>query len=127
LLAQAREEGRRLARLRKTMVEAQARYLAAQAELAEAESKDADLQHDITRVEEISSRMLRREMQVLGVMDSLDNEQEIALAICETWAVWPVVTLTRSSERSPSPIGRSILGSVAKSWLDILSKSPATS
>jgi hypothetical protein len=84
VLAQARDEGRRLARLRKTMVEAQARYLAAQAELVEAGSKDADLQHDTIRVEEITSRMLRRGMQVLGVMDSLDNEQEIALAIYET-------------------------------------------
>ncbi len=71
--------------------------------------------------------MLRSEMQVLEVINSLNNEQKIALAICETWAVWPIVTLTRSSVRSPFPVGRSMLGSVAKSWLNILSKSPATS
>lgn len=71
------------------MVEAQARYMAARAEVAEAKSKDADPQHDTARIEEISSRMLRREMRVLGVMNSLDSEQEVALAICEIWAVWP--------------------------------------
>ncbi|ERF71260.1 hypothetical protein EPUS_05312 [Endocarpon pusillum Z07020] len=75
----------------------------------------------------MTSRMSRREMQVLGVMDSLDNEQEIALAMCETWTVWPAIPLTRSSEWSPSPTGRSMIGSIAKSWLHILSKSPATS
>jgi hypothetical protein len=66
-----------LARLRKMIVEAQARYLAAQAELVEAGLKDADLQHDITRVEEITFYMLRCEMQVLmlGIAEPCQDRQ----------------------------------------------------
>jgi hypothetical protein len=66
LQAQAREERRKIMQLRKS--------------LAEAEEREIDLQDSIAQVEEVSSRMLRREMQVLGVMGSLDNEQEVALA-----------------------------------------------
>ena len=82
----AREERRRVARLRKVMLEAQRQYAKAQAELAEAESADIDLQDELAELEETSNRMLRREMQVLGVMGSLDSEREVVLA--EPEFVW---------------------------------------
>jgi len=72
LQAQAREERRKIAQLRRV--------------LAEAEAKEVNLQDSIAQVEEVSSRMLRREMQVLGVMESLDSGQEVALA--EPEFVW---------------------------------------
>jgi hypothetical protein len=77
LQAQYREERRKVVALRKALVEA--------------ESREVDLQDSIAEVEEISSRMLRREMQVLGVMGSLDSEKEVALAEPEfVWEGAPV-------------------------------------
>jgi hypothetical protein len=63
--AQAREKRRAIAKLRKA--------------LADLEAEDVDLQDDLARLNDVSSRMLRREMTALGVMDSLDTEQEVAL------------------------------------------------
>ncbi|KAK5175952.1 hypothetical protein LTR44_011482 [Exophiala sp. CCFEE 6388] len=37
--------------------------------LADAESEDSQLQDSLSRLEEVSSRMIRREMQALGVLD----------------------------------------------------------
>jgi hypothetical protein len=61
-----REERRKIITLRKA--------------LAEAESREVDLSDSIAEVEEISSYILRREMQVLGVMGSLDSETKVTLA-----------------------------------------------
>jgi hypothetical protein len=87
LQGQARDERRRIMRLRKVLA-------AAQAELADAEMKEVDLQDSIAAVEETSSRMLRREMQVLGVMGSLDNATEVALA--EPEFVWEGAQVSES-------------------------------
>jgi hypothetical protein len=66
LKVKALEKRREIARLRKV--------------LAELEEEDVAVQDDLVRLDDISSRMLQREMQALGVMDSVGNEQEVALA-----------------------------------------------
>lgn len=71
--AKAREKRRQIASLRRT--------------LADLEAEDVSLQDEIARLDEVSNRMLHREMQALGVFNSLENEQEVALAdpgfVCE--------------------------------------------
>ena len=66
--------------------------LEVQRQLASAEEEDADLPDDLAKLEDISSRMLRREMQALGVFDQLPAADEVAQA--EPSFVWegaPVV------------------------------------
>ncbi len=64
----------------------------AASDLADMEMEDSNLQHSIADLDERSSRMLKREMQALGVMDPLDSEREVALAEPEfTWAGLPVI------------------------------------
>jgi hypothetical protein len=76
-----------VARLRKVMVEAQAA-------LAEAELEDVDMQDGITKLDNISSWMLQREMLALGVMEPLDDDQGMALAKPGfAWAEAPSVKL----------------------------------
>jgi hypothetical protein len=87
LQGQARDERRRILRLRKVLA-------AAQKELADAELSEVTLQDSIAAAEETSSRMIRREMQVLGVMDSLDSEKEVALT--EPGFVWEGAPVTAS-------------------------------
>jgi hypothetical protein len=66
LKAKALEKRREIARLRKV--------------LTELEEEDMAVQDDLVKLDDISSRMLQREMQALGIMDSVGNEQEVALA-----------------------------------------------
>jgi hypothetical protein len=59
--------------------------------LAEVEAEDVGIQDSLAQLEERSSRMLRREMQALGVMDSLGTEQEVVLGDSAfAWAGLPV-------------------------------------
>jgi hypothetical protein len=77
LVSKTRAKRREIARLRKV--------------LAEAESEEADLEDRLSLLEEKSSKMLRREMLALGVMEPLDTEQEVILAEPEfVWAGMPV-------------------------------------
>ena len=62
--------------------------------LAEAEDEEANLEDSLALLEEKSSKMLRREMLALGVMNSLGSEQEVALA--EPEFVWAEVPVTDS-------------------------------
>ena len=82
LAARSRAKRREIARLRKVLIETQAHAQAviaeaqaagahAQAALAEAESEDVGLQEGLAVLEDRSSRMLQREMQALGVMNTL--------------------------------------------------------
>ena len=47
--------------------------------VAKAEAADLALREQMSELKDKSSRMLRREMQALGVMETLDNEQVVAL------------------------------------------------
>jgi hypothetical protein len=77
LVSKTRAKRREIARLRKV--------------LAEAESEEADLEDSLALLEEKSSKMLRREMLALGVMEPLDTEQEVVLAEPDfVWAGMPV-------------------------------------
>jgi hypothetical protein len=77
LLLKSRAKRREVARLRQV--------------LAKAELEEADLNDGVAKLEEISSRMLKREMQALGVMEPLDTEQEVALGDPNfAWSELPV-------------------------------------
>lgn len=54
------------------------------------EDEDNDLQEELARLDDISSRMLKREMQALGVFEQLDPEQEIAMA-ADHFSDWPLI------------------------------------
>jgi hypothetical protein len=85
LRAKARASRSEVLRLRKVAAEAQAA-------LAAAESGELAEEEELAKLEERSSRMLRREMQALGVMESLDSGQEVALADPDlSWSL-PVVS-----------------------------------
>ena len=78
--AKSLQKQRELARLRQNLLRAQHAFLEAQSALATVETEHIGLQGDIAALEEISSRMLRREMQALGVFDSVPSDHEVALA-----------------------------------------------
>ena len=80
LRSKARDKQRRVARLRRTLIEARKAILEAESELASAEESDLQLQDSLAKLEEKSNNILKREMQALGVLNSVDSEQEIALA-----------------------------------------------
>ena len=80
LRSKARDKQRRVARLRRTLIEARKAMLKAESELASAEESDLQLQDSLAKLEEKSNNMLKREMQALGVLNSVDSEQEVALA-----------------------------------------------
>ena len=48
--------------------------------LTKAKDKEANLEDSLTLLEEKSLKILRREILALGVMNSLDSEQEFVLA-----------------------------------------------
>ncbi|KAK5949445.1 hypothetical protein OHC33_009437 [Knufia fluminis] len=48
--------------------------------LAEAEEEVVRVDETIAHLDDVSSRILKREMQALSVFDSLPNKQEIALS-----------------------------------------------
>ena len=54
--------------------------LEAESKLASVEKSDLQLQDSLAKLEEKSNNMLKREMQALGVLNSVDSEQEVALA-----------------------------------------------
>lgn len=60
------------------------------AALAALEDEDNDLQDELQKLDDISSRMLRREMQALGAFDKLDDNQEIAVA-SDHFSDWPAI------------------------------------
>ena len=66
IAAKSRAKRREIARLRKT--------------LADLEGDDADLQDSLARLDEVSSNMLKREMQALGAFDKLPASEDVALA-----------------------------------------------
>ena len=69
-----------MARLRRTLIEARKAILEAELELASAKKSDLQLQNSLAKLEEKSNNMLKREMQALGVLNSVDSEQKVALA-----------------------------------------------
>ena len=76
------------------MLEAEEQTSAAEAASVAAEQEEADLSASIAVLEQKSSRMLQRELQALGVMDSLDTDQEVALA--DPDFVWAEMPTTKS-------------------------------
>jgi hypothetical protein len=94
----AREHRLEVARRKKKVIEARKARMEADAVLAAAESSAADaeleetqFQDEVARLNELSHCLLRREMLALGVMEPLDNEQEVALAEPDfVWAGAPV-------------------------------------
>jgi hypothetical protein len=91
LASKTRVKAREIVRLRKTLA-------AAAKVLADAEAEKADLEDSLALLEEKSAKMLQREMLALGVMDSLDGDQEIALA--DPDAVWAGMPATDSIDWS---------------------------
>lgn len=108
LQSQAHRKRREALRLRKTLmdarkasIEAREAMVESEALLAEAEEhahaadlEEAALNESIASLDERSSRMLRREMQALGVMDALPEEREVVLA--EQDFVWQGMPITDS-------------------------------
>jgi len=80
LSAKSRAKRREIARLRKT--------------LASLEEDDADLQDSLAKLDEVSSNMLKREMQALGAFDRLPASDEVALS--EPDFIWGGVPTTDS-------------------------------
>lgn len=86
LAAKSRRQRREIAKLRKALLEAQKA-------LQEAEEEDVKLQDSLEHWEEVTDRMLRREMRALGVLREQPEDQEIALAdpLEDSWAEAPFV------------------------------------
>ena len=61
----SREKRREIARLRRA--------------LADLENEDSEAQDDLARLEEVSNRMLKREMIALGVLDDLPQNSDISV------------------------------------------------
>lgn len=92
LKSKSRAKRREISRLRQKRVLAYGALLEAQQELAKidadiAKEEDDDIAFtdDLSRLEEKSSLMLRREMQALGALDEVSEGEEIALAEPEAW------------------------------------------
>jgi hypothetical protein len=86
--------------------------LEAQEALAAAESGVLEDEEELAQLEEKSSRMLRREMQALGVMETLDSGQEVALADPDlSWSVpvapgdWSLLLSPETGGTPQSPLG----------------------
>ena len=69
----SREKRRQVARLRANLIKAQAA-------LAATEEKEVKIQDDLARLDDISSRILKREIMALGAFDQLPENQEITVA-----------------------------------------------
>jgi hypothetical protein len=106
LLEKSRQKRREMQRLRKTLMNARQQLADAQRTLGDAEkavgdveAEDNDLQNSIAELEDRSSRMIQREMQALGVVNSLDTEQGIVLGDPDfVWSEIPVTETTDWSE-----------------------------
>jgi len=76
---------------RQAAIVAQASLVAAEKQAMEAEVEEADLSAEIAYLDDQSSRMLRRELQALGVMSSVEESQEVVLADPDfVWEAMPV-------------------------------------
>jgi hypothetical protein len=62
------------------MLESKATLALAEEHALEANLEEATLVNSIASLDKKSSRMLRREIQALSVMESLNSEREVALA-----------------------------------------------
>ncbi|EXJ65082.1 hypothetical protein A1O7_01422 [Cladophialophora yegresii CBS 114405] len=94
LSAKSRAKRREIARLRKTLVDARRSLAALECEMAKVEEEDSSLQDSITKLDEVSSNMLKREMMALGAFDKAPARAEVALA--EPNFVWQDAPLTES-------------------------------
>ena len=63
-------------------------------EIAVEEDADLKFNEDLAELEDRSRRMLQREMQALGVLDTLSTDSEVALA--EPNFVWEEASVTGS-------------------------------
>ena len=80
LRSKARNKQRRVARLCRTLIEAQKAILEAESELISAKKSDLQLQNSLAKLEEKSNNILKREMQALGILNSVDSKQKVVLA-----------------------------------------------
>jgi hypothetical protein len=62
------------------MMKAQAELAKVEESVVEVEQEESDIANEIAILEETSRKMLKREMDALGVVNDLDVGQEIALA-----------------------------------------------
>ena len=80
----ARETRQKVLQERRALIDAQSA-------LVEAEAQDAEVQENIALLDRAASDMLRREMEAVGALNSLDNGQEVALADPDfVWSDVPV-------------------------------------
>ena len=80
IAAKSRAKRREIARLRKTLLEARRSLAALECEMVEQEEEDSSLQDSLAKLDEVSSNMLKREMQALGAFDKLPASEDVALA-----------------------------------------------
>ena len=94
IASKSRLKRREIARLRKTLLEARRSLAELEADLVGVEEEDSELQESLAKLEEISSNMLKREMQALGAFDKAPAGEDVALA--EPEFVWQDVPLTET-------------------------------
>jgi len=80
LETQSLEKGRKLQELRRKLLDARRALLEVESCFALAEEEDLKIRDELRLVREKSDKMLKREMQALGVFDELPADKEIALA-----------------------------------------------
>ena len=70
------------------------RLLEAQQALADVELENVNLEDEVARLEEVSSRMLRREMQALGVLETQPQSEQVVMGDPNwAWSEAPVTDL----------------------------------
>ncbi|KAK5936453.1 hypothetical protein PMZ80_011308 [Knufia obscura] len=74
-----REKSKQITKLRSALLTARQALQEAEATMLATEEEINEIDESIAALEDKSSRMLKREMQALGVFNSLPDEQEIAL------------------------------------------------
>ena len=74
-----REKSKQMTKLRSVLLAARQALQDAETTMLETEEEINAIDESIAALEDKSSRMLKREMQALGVFDSLPDEQEIVL------------------------------------------------
>jgi len=106
------EKGRRLQELRRKLLDARRALLEVESCFALAEEEDLKIREELRLVKEKSDKMLKREMQALGVFDELSVDKEIALA--EPVLSWQEVPVTASMDWAQvlnfEDNGQSVLG-----------------
>ena len=80
LYFKARDKQRRVTRLRRILIKIQKAILETELELISTKKFNLLLQNSLAKLEEKSNNILKYKIQTLGVLNSINNKQEIILA-----------------------------------------------